>query len=93
MGIEGGKPFIVEPFYKDPSTIPEMASNMIVQIHNSTELGEISAVEAQERMDKVEEMRIAVGDGWFDRYGPPPPELDHLFVGEDRYWERGAGDR
>lgn len=38
-------------------------------------------------MDRVEKTRIAVGDGWFDRYGPPPEELQDLYEGDERYWE------
>lgn len=86
MSIEN--PFFVDPPYKDPQTVSEIAQNDIAEIHNLAEAGEISVEEAKDRMDAVEKMRVEVGDGWFDRYGPPPPELDYLWEGDERYWER-----
>lgn len=91
MGIEN--PFLVDSPFRDPATIDEIAQNDIVEIHNQAELGLISRSDAKDQMDEVEKARVAVGEGWFDRYGPPPPELDYLYEGEDRYWEKDVKDR
>ena len=90
-GAETRPPLILEPIHKDPQTIDEITQNEIVTIHNEREAGLITALEAKERMDAIEQVRIGVGEGWFDIYGPPSPELDHLFEEEDRYWERDRG--
>jgi hypothetical protein len=91
MTIEN--PFFADKPFADPQTIDEIAQNDIVDIHNAAEAGAISNIQAKDQMDTVEQTRISVGEGWFDRYGPPPPELDFLYEGTDRYWEVPVEDR
>jgi len=91
MTIEN--PFYVDPPYKDPNTIGEMAANAQVDIHNRAEAGAITGDEAYLQMHALDESLVRAGDGWFDRYGPPPPELDFLYEGEERYWDVKPEDR
>jgi hypothetical protein len=63
------------PFFKDPDTISEMAANEKAEIFNAMRAGFIPATVARTEMDTVEQLQEKAGDGWFERYGSPPPEL------------------
>jgi len=84
---------VVDLPYDDPQTIAEMAQNDKTALHNAAETGLISDAEAKDAIDEVEQTNILNGDGWFDRYGPPPVELQYLYDGQERYWEIDPKDR
>ncbi len=93
FGLDAEPPFVAGLPFEDPKTIEEQAENDRVRIHNLTELGLITMAESQELIAAVEGLLIGVGEGFFDRYGPPPAELDYLYEGDDRYWEKPVGER
>jgi lysyl-tRNA synthetase class I len=62
-------------FYEDPANIAQMAANEKAQIFNAMRAGIIPATVAKEEMDQIERLQEDAGNGWFNRYGPPPVEL------------------
>lgn len=68
-----------EPSFEGLDTIGEIAAYDTVEVRRDLELGRIDISVAKARVDALEELREAAGDGWFDRHGPPPPELAHLY--------------
>ena len=72
FGMEPEPPKIMDAPYPDPQTPSEYVANAAAVISNKAELGEISEMEASLELQKLEDMRSEWGDGWHDRYGPPP---------------------
>ena len=92
-GMAPEPPHFVDTPYPDAQTIYEITQNEIIVVYNAAELGLTSAMDASAAIDQIEKVRILAGDGWFDRYGPPPDELLYLYTPEERYWLIDPKDR
>jgi len=68
-----------QPFHEDPQTVSEYLQNEAADTFNNMRAGFMPVAFAKQHMDAIEDMLTANGNGWFDRYGPPPPELADLY--------------
>lgn len=72
LGMEPEPPQVYDLPYLDPQTPAELAANAVVVLHNRAEIGDISDEEAYMGVHAIGDTEAEMGDGWHDRYGPPP---------------------